>query len=166
MGRETARRVVDLLFEEDAKENPYLNPSVAQALVLDFIGGEPLLAVELMDYFMQYFLWKAVTLNHRWAIHYMISISSNGTLMNTEAVRRFLTLYKGRVSLGITSSRAQGAPRRLPPLSGRKPILRHRGGRCAAGTAKIWRKPGDQVNLGPGKRPVFVWRGEELKREL
>lgn len=102
MGRETARRVVDLLFEEDAKENPYLNPSVAQALVLDFIGGEPLLAVELMDYFMQYFLWKAVTLNHRWAIHYMISISSNGTLMNTEAVRRFLALYKGRVSLGIT----------------------------------------------------------------
>ena len=70
--------------------------------MLDFIGGEPLLAVELMDYFMQYFLWKAVTLNHRWAIHYMISISSNGTLMNTEAVRRFLTLYKGRASLGIT----------------------------------------------------------------
>lgn len=102
MSRETARRVVDLLYEEDAKGNPYLNPDVAQALVLDFIGGEPLLAVDLIQYFMRYFLYRAVTLDHRWATQYMISISSNGTLVETEAVRRFLTLYRGRVSLGIT----------------------------------------------------------------
>ena len=102
MTKETARRIVDLLFEEDARQNRYLNPAIAQALILDFIGGEPLLAIDIISYFMRYFKWKAVMLNHRWAIHYMISISSNGTLYQTPEVQRFLTIHQGRVSLGIT----------------------------------------------------------------
>jgi len=100
--RQTARQIADMLFEEDAKENLYLNPDIAQAIILDFIGGEPLLAVDVIGEFMRYFLWKAVQLNHRWAIHYMISISTNGTLYRNPEVQKFLTLYKGRVSLGIT----------------------------------------------------------------
>lgn len=100
--KETAKRIVDLLFEEDAKENPYLNPDIAQAIILDFIGGEPLLEIEIINYFMKYFLWKAIQLNHRWAIHYMISISSNGTLYKNPEVQKFMTVYEGRVSLGIT----------------------------------------------------------------
>ncbi|MEG1515175.1 MAG: radical SAM peptide maturase, CXXX-repeat target family [Clostridia bacterium] len=100
--KETACRIVDTLFEEDARNNRYLNPAIAQALILDFIGGEPLLEIETISYFMRYFKWKALALNHRWAIHYMISISSNGTLYDNPEVQKFLTIHRGRVSLGIT----------------------------------------------------------------
>lgn len=117
MTEETARRIVDLLFEEDAKGNEYLNPDIAQALVLDFIGGEPLMETGIIMYFMRYFLYKAVTLNHRWATNYMISISTNGTLCRTPEVQRFLSIYKGRVSLGITidgNQQLHDACRRYP----------------------------------------------------
>ena len=40
LDKETARKIVDLLFEEDARNNKYINEYIAQALVLDFIGGE------------------------------------------------------------------------------------------------------------------------------
>ena len=102
MRKETARKIVDMLFEEDAKENAYLNEYIAQAVILDFIGGEPTLEIELIEYFMRCFLWKAISLNHRWALHYMISISSNGTLYFTPAMQRFMTLFNGRVSLTLT----------------------------------------------------------------
>ena len=102
MSRETARQIVDMLFEEDAKGNAYLNEYIAQAIILDFIGGEPTLEIELIEYFMRYFLRRAVEANHRWAIHYMISISSNGTLYFSPAMQRFMTLFNGRVSLTLT----------------------------------------------------------------
>ena len=117
MSKDTARKIVDMLFEEDRKENPYLNDYIAQAIIIDFIGGEPTLEAELMEYFMRYFLWKAVRLNHRWALQYMISISSNGTLYFTPAMQRFMTLFNGRVSLTLTldgSRELHDACRRYP----------------------------------------------------
>ena len=69
---------------------------------LIFIGGEPLLEIDLIDYFMRYFRQKAVELNHRWAIHYMISISTNGILYNNPKVQQFIRKNQGRLSLTIT----------------------------------------------------------------
>ena len=97
-----AREIVDLLFEEDAKNNQFINEIDAHALILDFIGGEPLLEIDLIDYFMRYFRQKAVELNHRWAIHYMISISTNGILYNNPKVQQFIRKNQGRLSLTIT----------------------------------------------------------------
>lgn len=102
LDEETARQIVDLLFEEDASNNKYINEYIAQALVLDFIGGEPLLNVKIISYFMRYFKWKALQLNHRWAIHYMISISSNGIAYMNPEVQKFLMIHKGRVSITLT----------------------------------------------------------------
>jgi uncharacterized protein len=102
MSKETAKKIVDLLFEEESKNNLYLNVDNAQAIILDFIGGEPLLEIKLIDYFMRYFKWKAIQLNHRWAINYMISISTNGILYDKEEVQQFLYKNKDKVSLSIT----------------------------------------------------------------
>ena len=102
LDKETARKIVDLLFEEDARNNKYVNEHIAQALVLDFIGGEPLLNIKIISYFMRYFKWKALQLNHRWAIHYMISISSNGIAYMNPEVQKFLMIHKGRVSITLT----------------------------------------------------------------
>ena len=102
MSEEIGRRCVDTLFDEDEKGDGLINAENSDGLILDFIGGEPLLEIELIDRIMSYFLEKAVEKNHRWATHYMISMSSNGTLYHTPEVQKFLQKYDGRVSIGIT----------------------------------------------------------------
>lgn len=102
MTEERAREFVDILFEEDARDNRFINPVNAQALIIEFIGGEPLLEIDLIDSTMRYFRWKALQLNHRWALHHIISISTNGILYNTPKVQDFVKRNLGRLSLTIT----------------------------------------------------------------
>lgn len=99
---DVAKKCVDTLFAEDAAGSVYINPSVADGLILDFIGGEPMLEIKLIDQIVDYFLDKALALNHRWVIKYMISMSSNGTKYFDPDVQTFLKKHKGRVSVGIT----------------------------------------------------------------
>ncbi len=102
MSKETARKIVDLLFEEDAANSEYINEHSAEAIILDFIGGEPLLEIDLVSYFVRYFRKKAILLNHRWAIKYMLSFSTNGIAFNEPKVQAFLKKNLQRVSMGIT----------------------------------------------------------------
>lgn len=99
---ETGKKLVDMMFKEDANNSPLINSVDAAAVILDFIGGEPLLKINLIDQIMEYFLKKAIKLNHRWQTNYMISMTSNGTEYFTPEVQSFLKKYNGRVSLGIT----------------------------------------------------------------
>jgi uncharacterized protein len=102
MTKETAHKIVDFLFQKDAENNPLINPIDANCLILDFIGGEPLMAIDVIDEFMKYFRRKAIILNHRWQNNYMISISTNGILYNTPEVKEFIRKNKERLSLTIT----------------------------------------------------------------
>lgn len=103
MSWETAKRCVDLLFREDAEGvTGYISPQESDGIILEFIGGEPLLEIDLISDIVDYFRKRAVELNHRWATRYMVSMSSNGTLYHDERVRRFLARNEGRVSIGIT----------------------------------------------------------------
>ncbi|GMQ64327.1 radical SAM peptide maturase, CXXX-repeat target family [Vallitalea maricola] len=101
MTKDIARQTIDTLFNEDMKGNN-ISGTNAQAIVLDFIGGEPLLEIELMEYIVDYFRYKALKLNHRWALHHMISISTNGTLYFEPDVQAFIKKYQERLSLSIT----------------------------------------------------------------
>lgn len=102
MSLETAKKFVDLLFSLDEANSPWVNEDNAHGIVLDFIGGEPLLEIELIDQIVAYFLTKAVEKGHRWAVNYMVAMSTNGVLGDDPAVERFLKKYDGRVSVGVT----------------------------------------------------------------
>lgn len=109
MTLETAKKCVDLLFAEDAKNSELVNDVEANGLIVEFIGGEPFLEIELIDRTMEYFLDRAVALDHRWATRYMINISTNGTLGDDPRVERFLKKYAGRLSVGVTIDGAKEA---------------------------------------------------------
>lgn len=99
---ETAKKCVDFLFAEDLKNSELLNGRDAHGLILDFIGGEPLLEIDLIRDTMAYFLDRAIALKHRWAVHYMVNISTNGLLGDDARVRQFMREYDGRLSIGVT----------------------------------------------------------------
>ena len=100
MSFETAKKFIDIMFEDYDREDSYLYH--ADGLVVEFIGGEPLLEIELIEQICDYFTWKAITKKHIWAINSIFSMISNGVLYFDDKVQNFLKKYKGRVSFGIS----------------------------------------------------------------
>jgi uncharacterized protein len=96
----TAKQAVDFLLSD--KANNYIDPEKSPCIILDFIGGEPLLEIDLIDQFMDYFVYEAFRLNHRWALNYVVSMSSNGILYETKKVQDFFAKYKGKCNIAIT----------------------------------------------------------------
>lgn len=109
MDLETAKKCVDLLFAEDARNSELVNDRDAHGLIIEFIGGEPFLEIGLIDQTMEYFLNKAIELDHRWQTQYMINISTNGTLGDDPRVQQFMKKYAGRLSIGVTIDGAKEA---------------------------------------------------------
>ena len=101
MDIETGRKAIDLLFDKD-KLNGYYNPDDIDAFIIDFIGGEPFLEIELIDYLTEYFKYKAASLNHKCLYNSKISISSNGVLYRNGAVQDYLNRNSGMISLSIS----------------------------------------------------------------
>lgn len=101
MTKEVGKKAVDFLFDE-AKINGYFIHKEKPSIILDFIGGEPLLEIELIDYIVEYFKFKAFELDHPWATNYMISMTTNGVLYMDERVQKFLKRNPNKVSMSIT----------------------------------------------------------------
>ena len=102
MSLETAKKFVDLLLDTTPENNSYINPEISPWIILDFIGGEPFLAIDLIDDTMNYFLDQAFKKQHPWATRYCISICSNGTLYKDPKVQQFLNKHKNHISFSIT----------------------------------------------------------------
>lgn len=79
MSKETGRRIVDLLFKmyEEDKLNAVINKST-KAIILDFIGGEPLLNIEVINDVCTYFMDRCLSANHPWLYTWRASMISNG----------------------------------------------------------------------------------------
>ncbi len=102
MSKEVAKKSIDMLFDEREKNDGYITEENSFGLIIDFIGGEPLLAIDVIDYTVDYFKEKAIKLRHPWAEHYMISMTTNGTLYFSDKVQEFIKKNKGKLSMTIT----------------------------------------------------------------
>ena len=100
MTKEIAKKAIDAIFDKE-KMNDYIT-DFNKCAIIEFIGGEPLLNIEVIEFICEYFLYKATILNHPWAINYMFNITTNGTLLDNDRIKRWIEKYKNRLSLGIT----------------------------------------------------------------
>lgn len=74
----------------------------SEAAIIDFIGGEPFLEVELIDKISDYFKLRAYELNHDWYWNYRISICTNGVTYSSKPVQDFILKNYGKISVSIT----------------------------------------------------------------
>ena len=102
MNFEDAKNAIDLLLSGNKKFNTYLNPKFSPGIVIEFIGGEPFLQVDLMDQIVDYFRLKSIEMNHPWSKLFRISVCSNGVLYFDEKVQKFLEKNKNLISFSIT----------------------------------------------------------------
>lgn len=80
------------------------NPQIfdAEAVLWDFIGGEPLLEIELIDKIVDYIKINSYKSGHKWAKNYRINIGTNGILYDRQNVQRFIKKNKDKLNIGIT----------------------------------------------------------------
>ena len=92
---ETAKAAVDYILshEEDFPE---------ESVIWDFIGGEPLLEIDLIDKLCDYIKLELYCLNHHWFNSYRFSFTTNGINYHTEKVQQFIKKNKEHISIAIT----------------------------------------------------------------
>ncbi len=89
---ETAKNAVDYFLSEEP----------TNAVVWDFIGGEPTLELELIDKIVDYIKQQMYFRNHPWFNEYMISIGTNGLLYDSREMQNFIKKNHSHLSVGIT----------------------------------------------------------------
>lgn len=99
MSFETAKKFIDNLL---ADNYGYINRYNSPAIILEFIGGEPLLEIELTRKIYEYFLDQCYELNHPWFTLHRVSICSNGLQYFDEEVQDFFKEYAGNISFNIS----------------------------------------------------------------
>ena len=99
---EVAKKFIDMLLDNDEKINTYINSSNAESAVIEFIGGEPFLEIDLIDKISDYFIEACVKRNHRWAWQHRFSICSNGVLYFDPKVQSYINKHKSDLSFSIS----------------------------------------------------------------
>lgn len=94
MSIDTAKIAIDKILE--------LDPNECSSLIIDFIGGEPLMEIDLIESITEYTISKLIDLHHPWLKYFRVSICSNGLLYNTPKVQHFFEQYYDWISLAIT----------------------------------------------------------------
>jgi len=73
-----------------------------QSVIIEFVGGEPLLEIELIEQISDYFKTQMFLLDHPWFNSYRINISTNGLLYNDKNVQRYIMKNKYHINLTIS----------------------------------------------------------------
>ena len=102
MSFEVAKKFIDLLLSGDKGFDEYLQIDAVPAIIIEFIGGEPFLEIELIDKITNYFFNEMIRLNHKWVDKWMISICSNGVLYRDPRVQRYLNHWRDNLSFSVT----------------------------------------------------------------
>lgn len=96
MDFDTAKAFIDRLLTTD--EMRY-----SEAVILEFIGGEPMIEAPLIDEIVDYFKLKAFELDHDWYWNYRISICTNGGVnYSSSEVQRLIKKNFNKMSVTIS----------------------------------------------------------------
>lgn len=95
MTLEVATKAVDYIFSESTLQD-------SEEVVFDFIGGEPLLEIELISNIMNYILRKMESNSHKWQNSYEIRLTTNGLLYGHPLVQDFINQHKQHLSISIS----------------------------------------------------------------
>lgn len=96
---DTAKKFIDNLLDD---KYGYINRYNSPAIIIEFIGGEPFLEINLTRKIYEYFLDRCYELNHPWFTLHRVSICSNGLLYFDEDVQSFFKDYASNISFNIS----------------------------------------------------------------
>ena len=103
MSLATGKRIIDTLIQMwlDNKPRAFINRST-KTIILDYIGGEPMLEPELIGDITDYFLRRCAETGCRLSSGMRISISTNGQNFFEPNVQAFVLKYAAFLSLNVS----------------------------------------------------------------
>ena len=93
MSLETAKKAVNFILKAGFKD---------KGIVWDFIGGDPLLEIDLIDELTDYITIEQFRCKPEWVGAHRFMITTNGLLYNSDKVQKYLHKNKGNVEIAIT----------------------------------------------------------------
>lgn len=93
---------IDMIFDNNKDLFSYINFNNFSGCIIEFIGGEPFLQVELMDKILDYFILNLKAKKPQWLKYWCICITSNGTLYFNPQVQNFIKKWNCHLSLSIS----------------------------------------------------------------
>lgn len=102
MSFEVAKKFIDLIIKESYDESSYVSIKTTPGVIIEFIGGEPLLEIELIDKITDYFKFRLIQEHHPWASTFYISMISNGVEYFNPKVQEYIKKNVKRLSFGIS----------------------------------------------------------------
>lgn len=96
MDWETGKKIIDFLLD-----NPYTS-EMSDSIMLDFIGGEPLLEMDLIDKMCDYFILRMYSESHKWFPNYVFTFSTNGVLYGKKTVRDYVSKHGEHCAFSIS----------------------------------------------------------------
>lgn len=90
---ETAKQIVDFLMSLSLSEDE---------VIFDFIGGEPLLEIGLIERISDYLVDRMNELKHPWLDNYSFRFTTNGINYSSRQVQKYIEKYKDRLSVQIS----------------------------------------------------------------
>ena len=102
MSIETGRKVVDYILDlYEKNESDFVNQNT-RAVVLDFIGGEPLLEAELIEHICDYWFAECYRREIPLAPFTRISFATNGKLWFSPAAQHLFAKYHEMMSVTVS----------------------------------------------------------------
>ncbi len=95
MSWEVAKAAIDYILDHE-DEMP------EEAVIWDFIGGEPFLEIDLIDKICDYLKIEMYRRGHHWFNSYRFAFSTNGINYHTKKVQEFICKNRQHLSIGIT----------------------------------------------------------------
>lgn len=98
---ETARKIVDNLVSTLDKDEGFLNKH-QRGVVLEFIGGEPLLYPDLIDQILEYFFARVYEVRPEVLPYIKASMSTNGLTFKNKKVQELLRKWYGILEVSVS----------------------------------------------------------------
>lgn len=102
MSFEVAKKFIDMLLDADERTNTYITSTECTGAIINFIGGEPWLEIELIDQISDYFIGELFRRKHPWAIRFVFNVSSNGLLHFDPRVQSYIKKHMRRFAYNIS----------------------------------------------------------------
>lgn len=93
------KKTIDLLLDD---KNEYINTSNTKGLIIEFIGGEPLLESKLIKDTIEYYLTQVIIKHHPWAFFTKFGICSNGVLYFNNDFQDMLKKYSNFIGFTVS----------------------------------------------------------------
>lgn len=90
---ESAKAIADFLMSLPVHEDE---------VIFDFIGGEPLIEIDLISRISDYIVSQLKKLNHPWQDNYSFRLTTNGLLYSTPNVQSYINKYLDNLSVQIS----------------------------------------------------------------